>query len=171
MAVSSYIPTASGWESCGGLGDQRWGNEGCPLPFSLIWKLPPWGHPFLLCSWVPRCGLWGWSRMGDCVSSTGALEISQTLFFSTLRAVSEARRVLLRKKEHLQCSLGLAGLESHPELCFRAWPECGRTPPYQNLSPIQVPRLPAEGVTWSASLWWNFAPTQTPNLCLSGSNI
>lgn len=79
----------------------------------------------------------------------------------------------LRKKTHLQCTLGLAGMERHPELCFSAWPRVWEDPPLnqQTLSPIQGPRLPAEGVTWSAYLWWNFAPTQTPNLCLSGSNI
>lgn len=44
-------------------------------------------------------------------------------------------------------------------------------PPHPtNLSPTQVPRLPAEGATWSVYSWWNFAPTQIHNLCLWGSN-
>lgn len=153
-----------GWEIRGGE------MKGALCPFLLSGSFHPGAIPsccVLGCLDVACGGGVGWGI----VLAALVLWKFPRLFFSTLRAVSEARRVLLRKKEHLQCSLGLAGLESHPELCFRAWPECGRTPPYQNLSPIQVPRLPAEGVTWSASLWWNFAPTQTPNLCLSGSNI
>lgn len=83
VGVSIYTPRAGsascGWESCGEFGDQRRGNEGCPLPFSHIWKLPSLG-PSLPSVFL---GAWMWLVWvewdGGYVSSTAALEISQPL--------------------------------------------------------------------------------------------
>lgn len=37
----------------------------------------------------------------------------------------------MRKKTYLQCTLGLAGMESYPELYFSAWPRVWEDPPPQ----------------------------------------
>lgn len=134
---------------------------------SLIWKLssPRLSFPVVFTgAWVR---LEGWGGVeSDCVSSTcspGNFP-GHSLSFPPREQRGGGQGAVTGEGTPKRV-LGLLGWSCVPS------PRGSRGPPHWILSSTQVPRLPAEGVTWSAYLWWNFALIRIPSLCLLESNI